>query len=91
MELAEVKRKLSDIFVYYAQFGDRLNTVNLKSQTFHRMLKEAGIVEAPKEGRAGVTRNESMFREQGITKKRGDLIFCSVNRSKVNMVFETFL
>jgi len=45
MELEEVKRRLHDIFVYYAQFGDRLNTVNLKSQTYHRLLKDAGIVE----------------------------------------------
>jgi hypothetical protein len=31
------------------------------------------------------------MQDSGFTKKRADLIFCSVNRNKTSMVFETFL
>jgi hypothetical protein len=44
LELSDVKKKLNDIFVYYAQFGDRLNTSTLKSSIYHRMLKEARLI-----------------------------------------------
>ena len=44
LNLNEVKRKLREVFVYYASFGDRLNTENLKSAKFHKMLQDAGIM-----------------------------------------------
>ena len=31
LNLEEVKKKLKDIFIYYASYGDRMNTTNLKS------------------------------------------------------------
>lgn len=89
MELQEIKKKLHDIFVYYAQFGDRLNTVNLKSQTFHRMLKDANIYSSVRAS-SRQDSTESMS-DTGFTKKRADLIFCSVNRNKTSMVFDVFL
>lgn len=45
LELEEVKRKLGEIFTFYAQYGDRLNTTNLKSTNFHKMLRDANIYE----------------------------------------------
>lgn len=42
--LAEVKMKLKEIFEFYASFGDRLNTDYLKSQKFHKMMMDAGLV-----------------------------------------------
>jgi hypothetical protein len=45
LELEEVKKKLSEIFTFYAQFGDRLNTTNLKSTNFHKMLRDAHVYE----------------------------------------------
>ena len=38
IELAETKRKLKEVFVYYAAFGDRMNSSHLKSHKFHKML-----------------------------------------------------
>ena len=43
-DLGEVKKRLKDIFIYYASFGDRLNTTNLKSQKFHRLMQDAAIM-----------------------------------------------
>jgi hypothetical protein len=37
-ELDEVKKRLRDIFNYYTSYGDRLNTNNLKSSKFHKMM-----------------------------------------------------
>lgn len=37
-DLQETKRKLKEIFIFYASFGDRLNTTHLKSHKFHKML-----------------------------------------------------
>lgn len=89
LELEEVKRKLSEIFTYYAQFGDRLNTTNLKSINFHKMLRDASIYDIDQtieESAAQARQKPDM-----ITKKRADLIFCSVNKNKVNMTFDVFL
>ena len=40
-DLQETKRKLKEIFIFYASFGDRLNTTHLKSHKFHKMLQDA--------------------------------------------------
>jgi len=40
------------------------------------MLKEAGLVEE---------------NPDGFTKKRADIIFCTVTRNRGNMIFDTFL
>lgn len=37
-DLQDTKRKLKEIFIFYASFGDRLNTTHLKSHKFHKML-----------------------------------------------------
>ena len=53
------------------------------------MLRDASIYEADAsqdESRANAKANGGM-----ITKKRADLIFCSVNKNKVNMTFDVFL
>jgi hypothetical protein len=44
LDLEDVKKKLKEIFIYYASYGDRLNTQNLKSAKFHKMLQDAGIM-----------------------------------------------
>ena len=76
LELSEVKKKLNDIFVYYAQFGERLNTSTLKSSIYHRMLKEAKIVQD---------------HSDGFNKKRADIIFCMVTKNRGAMTFDIFL
>mgnify|MGYP000084730075 CR=1 FL=1 len=85
VELADVKQKLQDIFIYYASFGDRLNTTNLKSQKFHKMMQDSKIMSPPEESFGPVYESTLM------DKKRIDLIFCAVNKHKVNMCFEVFL
>ena len=35
--------KLKKIFIYYASYGDRLNTLNLKSSKFIKMMKDCGL------------------------------------------------
>lgn len=75
-DLDEVKRRLREIFNYYSSFGDRLNTTNLKSSKFHKMMQDALI-----------TTEQSTLME----KKRLDLIFCQVNKHKSHMSFESFL
>ena len=42
--LEDVKKKLREIFNYYASYGDRLNINNLKSAKFHKMMQDAKIV-----------------------------------------------
>ena len=36
--LFETKKKLKEVFTFYASYGDRLNTTHLKSHKFHKML-----------------------------------------------------
>ena len=43
-DLQETKRKLKEIFIFYASFGDRLNTTHLKSHKFHKMLQDARLL-----------------------------------------------
>lgn len=43
-EVDYIKKKLRDIFNYYASFGDRLNIQNLKSSKFHKMMIDGKIV-----------------------------------------------
>ena len=45
MRLPVVRKKMEDLFVYYAQHGDRLNTSHLKSHKFHKILVDAGLEE----------------------------------------------
>lgn len=66
----EVKRRLKEVFNYYASFGDRLNTNNLKSSKFHKMMQDAMII----------TESSSL-----MEKKKLDLIFCQVNKHKSNI------
>jgi len=75
-DLDEVKRRLREIFNYYSSFGDRLNTSNLKSSKFHKMMQDALII----------TESSGL-----MEKKRLDLIFCQVNKHKSHMSFESFL
>lgn len=37
------KQKLKLLFVHYAQLGDKLNTTNLKSSQFIKLLTDAGV------------------------------------------------
>lgn len=85
IDLEDVKKKLKEVFIYYASYGDRLNTQNLKSAKFHKMLQDAGIM---KESNRNASPNRS---NTLMNKKRVDLIFCSVNKHKVNMTFDVFL
>jgi hypothetical protein len=73
----EIKKMLKVIFNYYASFGDRMNMANLKSSKFHKIMEEAQIVENKK----GAV----------LTKKKLDIIFCSVNKHQANMSFDNFL
>ena len=43
-DLQETKRKLKEIFIFYASYGDRLNTTHLKSNKFHKMLQDAKVL-----------------------------------------------
>ena len=43
-DLDDIKKKLREIFNYYASFGDRLNVSNLKSAKFHKMMNDAKII-----------------------------------------------
>ena len=89
-ELQDVKQKLQDIFVYYTSFGDRLNTTNLKSQKFHKMMQDAKIMGSKTDTSASFGA-KAASEATLMNKKRIDLIFCSVNKHKVNMSFELFL
>jgi glycosyltransferase A (GT-A) superfamily protein (DUF2064 family) len=68
-DLEEIKRRLKEVFIYYASFGDRMNTSNLKSSKFHKMMLDAGI-----------SNPDSL-----LDKKKLDIIFCQVNKHKPNM------
>jgi hypothetical protein len=43
-ELETIKVKLKEIFIHYTSFGDRMNTTNLKSQKFCKMMEDASII-----------------------------------------------
>jgi hypothetical protein len=43
-DLETIKKKLKEIFVYYASYGDRLNTKNLKSSKFYKLMVDAAII-----------------------------------------------
>ena len=43
-DLETIKKKLKEIFVYYASYGDRLNTKNLKSHKFHKLMVDAAVI-----------------------------------------------
>lgn len=81
-DIDDIKKKLREIFNYYASYGDRLNISNLKSAKFHKMMQDAKIIS-----------NNTQHITEGVLmdKKRIDLIFCSVNKHKPNMAFENFL
>ena len=81
-ELEEVKKKLKELFNYYASYGDRLNVSNLKSSKFHKIMNDSHILDYSE------YRNDEAFL---MEKKKIDLIFCSVNKHKPNMQFENFL
>lgn len=91
-ELDEAKKKLKDIFTHYAMYGDRLNTTNLKSQKFYKMMADAGLVSG-QSGRTSEYRDLNLGEGElpTMSKKRTDLIFCSVNKNKANMTFDSFL
>lgn len=59
-DLEEIKRRLKEVFHYYASFGDRLNVNNLKSSKFHKMMQDAGIYSG----------------ESLLEKKKLDILFC---------------
>ena len=40
----DTKKKLKEIFAYYASFGDRMNVTNLKSNNFHKIMQDSGII-----------------------------------------------
>lgn len=80
-DLDDVKKKLREIFNYYASYGDRLNISNLKSAKFHKLMQDAKILSNLHQVNEGAL----------MDKKRIDLIFCSVNKHKPNMTFENFL
>ena len=61
-----------------------MNTNNLKSSKFHKMMQDAGVVRVANPHNP---MDENMLNE----KKRIDLIFCQANHHKANMNFETFL
>ena len=44
-ELDSIQQKLTKIFEYYCQFGERMNVNNLKLQNFHKMLCDAGLID----------------------------------------------
>lgn len=98
-DLQETKRKLKEIFIYYASYGDRLNTTHLKSHKFHKMLQDARLLvstegPSPSEGVPKSLRGGTMPRKGDsrlMNKKRVDLIFCQVNSHKSNMPFDKFL
>jgi len=79
----DTKKKLREIFSYYASFGDRMNVTNLKSNKFHKIMQDSGIILKQDQ----MKNNPKMI----ALKKQVDLIFCSVNKSKPNMSFDNFL
>lgn len=94
-DLETIKKKLKEIFVYYASYGDRLNTKNLKSSKFYKLMVDANIVSTGRKAMMMTSTGEfnaSTYDDgQGMNKKRIDLIFCQVNKNKANMTFEVFL
>lgn len=92
-DLETIKKKLKEIFVYYASYGDRLNTKNLKSSKFYKLMVDAGIISNNRKSMTNTSEfNTSTFDDgQGMNKKRIDLIFCQVNKNKANMTFDIFL
>ena len=63
--LLETKRKLKEIFTFYASYGDRLNTTHLKSHKFHKMLADAGLISAS-QGAAAVAGSEQAYKAAGF-------------------------
>ena len=45
LEKPTILQKVKDLFVYYAQFGERMNISTLKMHKFHKLLVDAGIEE----------------------------------------------
>lgn len=82
MKLPVVRKKMEDLFVYYAQLGDRLNTTHLKSHKFHKILVDAGLEEAIDEQtyKSGVPK---------LARERVDLVFKRCTRS--TLTFTQFL
>ena len=40
-----INSQVKDLFVYYAQYGERLNISTLKAHKFHKLLADAGLEE----------------------------------------------
>ena len=76
-DLDTIKKKLKEIFVHYSSYGDRLNTKNLKSSKFYKLMVDAAIIEKNRKSMSTNTFSNSTFDDgQGMNKKRIDLIFC---------------
>ena len=43
MGVDEIKKRLKQIFSFYASFGDRMNVDYLKSSKFKRLMMDTGI------------------------------------------------
>ena len=70
---------LKSIFDHYALKENNMNVDSIKSTKFHKIMSDAGV---------GTPGADSSPQE---VKKRLDLIFCSVNKGKAIMDFESFL
>lgn len=74
-EIDELKTKLSFIFTYYTNFGEKTNAKNLKSKKFHKMMADSGI------------KNDV----NGISTTTLDLLFFSETKHNSHINLENFL
>lgn len=81
LKLEDIRTQLHDLFVYYAQFGDRLNTTQLKAHKFHKLLVDSGIEE-------GLNSMPSIGKPR-LPREKVDLLYATV--TKTNLSFEDFL
>ena len=74
-EIDDLKTKISFLFTYYTNFGEKTNGKLLKSTKFHKMMHDAGV------------KDDSGF----ITSTNLDLLFFSETKHNSHISYEIFL
>lgn len=74
-EIDDLKTKISFLFTYYTNFGEKTNGKLLKSTKFHKMMHDSGV------------KDDSGF----ITSTNLDLLFFSETKHNSHINYETFL
>jgi len=74
-EIGDLKTKISFLFTYYANFGEKTNAKFLKSTKFHKMMHDSGV------------KDDSGL----ITSTNLDLLFFSETKHNSHITYDGFL